>query len=330
MHLSIRSLFIGLMLVVGSISSLQPVSAATTFYRGFALSSTQKFDAGGYAPLNALVLSGKKRAIKKEFADLLNDLGGMHQTFAPRDASLRNIVYLSTNHFKGTGSTQTGVFLVWKYNFDTGAYNRVFSLSYNPIETPMGYSVIGNEGSKLVVLKNIDGPYCERDIADLSSTFLKALDLRNLNKGLQGYTPSPSMKRVFHALPTCGWVDRVLPPLTTTTTRSTLSTEVHVLEHSRASTSMSIEARLSGTPSSEIPSLEGTQIMIFETAMGTVPGLSTGMSTELLKTCVNASSCIVQRNSNTIYADVSYYSTLTHTNGQPILSSPLRAIRDAN
>ncbi len=329
MNIHIRSLFLGLSLLVGALILTQPVSAATTFYRGFALGSTEQFNAGGYRPTNAIIISGKKRAIKKEFADLLTDLGGMYQTFVPRDASMRNVVYLSTNHLRGLGNGQKGVFLVWKYNFDTGAYSRVFSLQYNPTDTPMGYSILGNEGAKLIVLKNIDGPYCERDTANLSSAFLKTLDLRNLAKGLQGYTPSQSMQAIFRALPECGWVDRT-PPVPPSAPNAVLSTNVHVLEHSRASTRMTIEANLSGMPTS-MTSLEGTQLMIFENASGTVPHLSEGVFNTALKTCIGVSSCSVERETNTVYSDISYYTTLSYSaTGQIILTSPIRSVRDAN
>ncbi|MBP9762577.1 hypothetical protein KBD34_03095 [Patescibacteria group bacterium] len=176
---------------------------AATFYRGFELTSTIAPDEMGFVPTNALLISGKKKTIKPDFFNLVSDLGGIRQQFAPRDPVNKSIVYFGTNHSIRAEGGQTGVFIVWKYNLDNGTYSRLYSLRYDPETKPMGYDIVGNEGTKLVILENIDGPHCPRDIPTEFSRLLRTLDMRTPAKGMSVYAPSAGMKTAFGALPRC-------------------------------------------------------------------------------------------------------------------------------
>ncbi len=179
------------------------MQAATTFYRGFELTSTVAPDEMGHVVFDAMIISGKRRAFKPVFKTLLSDLGGLTQTFVPRDPVVKNIVYVSTNHQVRAEGGREGVFIIWKYNIDTGVYSRLDSFRYSTQDAPLGFDIIGNEGTSLIIIKNIDSPYCERDLQEAGDYLFRSLDMRNTTKGFSNYSPSASMRAAYRALPEC-------------------------------------------------------------------------------------------------------------------------------
>lgn len=195
-------------LLAGLIALPLSASAATPqYYRGFAVSASQPAGDMGNVILDSITPNvGKKIRISANFREMLADLGGIENLYAPRDPQNKNVVYLGTNHFIREEGGQTGVFTIWSYNLSSGTGKRVTSMRYTPSDAPEGYGIIGNEGTNLIVLKNIDGPYCVQQLANTATTHaaFQSLNLRNPSAGFRTYTPSTSMRKTFEQLPRCG------------------------------------------------------------------------------------------------------------------------------
>ncbi len=181
-------------------------TVAPTFYRGFAVEASQPPGPMGEQVLDRIVVSpSRKVRIQESFRQVLEDHGNLNEQFTPRDPQNKNVVYLGTNHFIRAEGGQTGVFTVWTYNLASGQGGRFTSFRYDPRDAAGGYAIVGNEGTKLVIMKKIDGPYCERALPDIATSHavFQTMNMRNAAARLSAYTSSQSMKAVFARLPAC-------------------------------------------------------------------------------------------------------------------------------